>query len=238
MSHIAQVSVNNNPNVGLFGLATEKFCILDRYAQPAFSKTVESVLGVPVVGATIGGTGLCGLFCAGNSNGVIVSSAAMEHEKDALKKAGLNFMLMDSLHNAIGNLVAANDNGCIVSPLLAGREKMISKFLSVKTVSSKMAGSDLVGSAVSVSNSGCLLHKNATEADFRLAESILKVKPFIGSVNFGSPWVKAGIIANSRGLLIGDRSSGPEVALIDEAFGFVGVPGRDYRPEIVNKRGL
>ena len=42
-----------------------------------------------------------------------------------------------------------------------------------------------------------------------------------GSVNMGNPYVKAGIITNSNGFLIGNQSSGFEQSFVDEALGFL-----------------
>lgn len=221
-NHIGKVSVNNNPNIGLFGFATEKYCIMDKYAQPNLHKEAEEVLGVKVVQMTLGGTGLCGLFCAGNSNGVVVSSIIRDYELEPLKKAGINFVVVHCPDNAIGNLMAANDNGCIISPMLNICSKEIAKVLGVKVIVSQIGGSDLTGACLSATNRGCMVHKEATEKELKLIKKTLGVEPAVCTVNFGTPWVKSGVIANAKGFLIGDKSSGPEIARADEVLGFLG----------------
>jgi len=44
----------------------------------------------------------------------------------------------------------------------------------------------------------------------------------VGTVNFGSPLVGSGILANSRGYVAGDETTGPELGRIEDALGFMG----------------
>ena len=81
-----------------------------------------------------------------------------------------------------------------------------------------MAGLHIVGSAAVATNKGCLCHRDASEEELKLIEDLLKVKTDIGSIG-GSPFVKAGIIANSYGIVVSEEASGPEMQRIDEVFG-------------------
>jgi len=52
-------------------------------------------------------------------------------------------------------------------------------------------------------------------------EDVLKVEGDIGTVSFGSPFVGASLLANSRGFLVSEQTTGPELQRIDEALGFL-----------------
>ncbi len=80
---------------------------------------------------------------------------------------------------------------------------------------------DIIGSMCIATNKGFLLNMHAKKEDFEFVKEHLKVDGDIGTVNFGSPFVKSGIIANSKGVLVGDQTTGPEISRIDEALGFI-----------------
>ena len=49
----------------------------------------------------------------------------------------------------------------------------------------------------------------------------LKLKITRGTINFGSPYVRAGLVCNSNGFIVGDMSGGPEIQNVDESLGFI-----------------
>ncbi len=44
----------------------------------------------------------------------------------------------------------------------------------------------------------------------------------IGTVSFGSPLVGSAILATTKGLITGTKTSGPELGRIEDALGFIG----------------
>ena len=57
------------------------------------------------------------------------------------------------------------------------------------------------------------------EKEFSKIESTLMLKGGSGSVNMGNPYVRSGIISNSKGCVIGGETSGVEVMRIDSTLG-------------------
>ena len=86
---------------------------------------------------------------------------------------------------------------------------------------STIAGLNIVGTMGLVTSKGCIVHPKTRQKEMEILEKTLGVKADIGTISFGSPFVKSGIIANSRGALISDASSGPELGKISEALGFL-----------------
>jgi len=52
-----------------------------------------------------------------------------------------------------------------------------------------------------------------------LVEELFKLPVDIGTVNFGSPLVGSGILANSKGYVVGLDTTGPEISRIEERIG-------------------
>jgi len=148
-----------------------------------------------------------------------LKSAKKENEK--LKKLfpELDILVLNMKQTALGNLILCNDKGALISNKLKTDAKKISECLGCEVETGKIAGMEIVGSVGAASNNGCLCHPNSSEEEIKLLERLLKVKVDIGSVSYGSPFVKAGLIVNSSGVLTSENSTGPELQRIGEVFG-------------------
>jgi translation initiation factor 6 len=71
-------------------------------------------------------------------------------------------------------------------------------------------------------NRGILVHPRVSEAELAEVEDLFRLPVDVGTVNFGSPLVGSGILANSRGYAAGDETTGPELGRIEDALGFMG----------------
>ncbi len=212
-----RTNFNGDPNIGLYGFASDSYCFLGNYSKHA--ERIEEILEARIKVAQIAGTDLAGIFAAGNSNGIILSKIIDPIERKEIEKVlGINILVLKSKHTAIGNLALCNDKGCIISAKLKRFEKEIAETLGCETACGRIAGLHIVGSAAITSNKGCLCHREACEDELKRVEEILKVKADIGSIG-GSPFVKAGIIANSGGVVVSEQATGPELERIDEVFG-------------------
>ena len=211
---IIRTNFQGDPNVGLYGFATERYGICG-----VRDKKLEKALKVKFHFIPLYGTSLSGLFAAGNSRGIIVSKHLTKDEIAHMKSI-TKVLILDTSYTAIGNLVLMNDNGIIISPLLRKHKKEIAEFFSFPCEISKIAGIAVVGSVAVATNSGCLVHPKIKNTEKKLIEDTLKVPTTIGSVSFGSPFVKSGLIANSKGAIVSDKSSGFELGNVSEAFSF------------------
>jgi len=215
-----KVEFNKNPNIGLFCFATDKYCVFNKFGNPKDKSLLRNVLKVRVIDGTALGTSLVGIFMCGNSNGVIISNRLYDEEIEEIKES-LNVLILKTTYTAIGNLMLCNDKGCIISKKLSKFTKEIEDFLAVPVKIGDIGGSDLVGSLAVCTNSGCAISKIAKEEEIRVIENVLNVRVMKASVNFGSIWIKSGIVANSNGFLIGKESTGAEMGNVAEALGFL-----------------
>jgi len=196
-------------NIGLYGKASDKLFVC------SFEEELSSILNVPQKRISIGGTEFIGLFSAMNSNGIILPFITKDEEIKEIRKLGLDIHVLKEKFTAIGNLMVVNDRGAIVSELVSKKSlKSIEDVLKVEAVQASLASSKIVGSVCFVTNKGAIIHREASEEDIELVRNVLKVEVERGSVNFGSPFVASGIIANSYGALIGSKTSGYELDVI------------------------
>jgi len=215
--HLQQISVNGEDFIGLLGFATDRYAILSKN----FPK-VEA-LGVPELRTRIYGSSLVGMFCCGNSNGLLlpyfVSKSRIKELKKFLSDLDVEVGILPDRHTAIGNLIACNDKGAVISPKISDY-RMVEDILGFTAKVADIAGHEEVGSCCLATNRGFIVHPDA-EDDLRFLKRIFKVEGKTGSVNFGFPFVKTGIIANSNGYLAGSGSTGIELGGVDEALGFL-----------------
>ena len=217
---IEKLDFHGNSFIGLFSFASDSLCIIGRGASAKHTETMKAVLKVDVIETTFLGTELAGIFVAGNSRGIIVSDKLDEREIEFLKKK-TNVLVLNTRYTALGNLILCNDNGCIISDEIEKFSKKISDFLKVPVKVGTIDEITLVGSLGICTNMGCIVHKNISDGEKKKLEDVLKVQVDTGTVNFGSGWVRSGLVANSNGFIAGKDTSGPELGNVAEAFGFV-----------------
>ena len=216
--NIGQANFGGDPNIGLYSMATDSICL-----APNLKKRVEQILSenlkVKILKTTIAGTNVLGIFCAGNSNGLILPEFTRKKELEAIKKFS-DIMIMKGKYNAIGNLIVANDRGCIISDKIKKYKDDIADFLRVKVTVHNIGGLEIVGSLTLANNKGCAVSKFAGKKDIEIIEKDLQVNVGYTTVNFGSNFIKSGLLANSNGVVIGDQTTGPEMQNIIECLGF------------------
>ena len=110
-----------------------------------------------------------------------------------------------------------NDKGAILSEMFEKEaQKQIKDILDVEVVVGNLLGSPLVGSIIMSTNRGALVHPLLSEEEISEISQILKVKTDVSTINRGIPYPRVGILANSKGAVIGSDSTGPESMRIFE----------------------
>ena len=220
--HIKLTSHEGDPNIGLYAVATDKFVL-----APDESIDGLEILSDNIVYTKVSETDFLGIFLCANSRGVLVPSIMSEMRLSKLKKdlskidKNIKVGKIESNCTALGNLILCNDKYALISPLIEDKKSEIESVLGVKAKVAKLQDMDIVGSICSVTNKGFLMNMNAEKEDYEFIENFFKIEGDIGSVNFGSPFIKSGLVVNSRAVLVGSLTSGPEITRIDEAFGFI-----------------
>ncbi len=222
--HIEKIDINGDPNIGLYGFSTEKYTLIG-YIDEEKQKTIKETLKTELINVRINNTNFIGIFAVGNSHGIIVPKITSETELKALKEKtktrNIKISILNDIQTCLGNLITCNDYGCLASKTLEKHKEIIENTLKVPVIFSEFKESDMIGSYLIATNKGFLINMYVDEEDYNKAKEALKVDGDIGTVNFGSPFVKSGIMANTKGVIIGSQTTGPETVRIDEALGFL-----------------
>lgn len=218
---IRQLDFYGYPYVGIYATSTEQYVVLPPDIDEPSVRLVEETLGVTAIRTLINESTLIGSMMVGNSNGFIVSDLALDREVKALQKHAKAVRLKGRM-TASGNIILANDTAALVHPALTDKNvEVIAKALNVDVRKGTIGGLKTVGMAGCATNKGLLVHPRATEEELAVIEDLFRLPVDIGTVSFGSPLVGSAILANTKGLITGTRTSGPEMGRIEDALGFI-----------------
>jgi translation initiation factor 6 len=209
-----------SPNVGIFAKSNDKLVLLPHgYAETKLKKITE-ILDTEPLFVSIAGNRIIGPMVVLNNNGMILPSTASDDELVYLKRVtGLNVTKLDSKYTAVGNLISTNDKGAIVSPLFKSElDKQIGDVLGVEAYTMSVADFNQTGSIVVPTNNGAAVHPKATEEEVETISSVLKVEVEPLTINGGIPYLSSGIVWNSKSLIVGSLTTGPELIMLSRAF--------------------
>jgi translation initiation factor 6 len=216
-----KLDIQRNAHVGLFMLATDKFVLLPDDMEEDDVEAVAKVLKVDPIRTRVAGTGLIGVFAAGNSSGVILPKIARDEEVKNLEEHGIDVLVIKDVPTALGNLIAANDRGVVVSKSVSEENvEKIAEFLGVeKKAHMNIAGTELTGASIVATNKGFVAHPNTSDEELDVLEDVFGVEGTTSTANYGDPFVRASIVANSHGIIVGERTSPIEILRIEDVLG-------------------
>ena len=108
--HVLKPKFHNNPNIGLYGFATDSYCLLPKNLSKRLVEEIEEVLDVPVYQITIYNTNLIGVFCAGNEDYLFVPDMISEYELKELEKIKeVEIIQLHTRFTALGNNIAIKE---------------------------------------------------------------------------------------------------------------------------------
>ncbi len=183
---------------------------------------VGKILGVKVIELCIADSTIIGSLLTCNSSGAIITAFTNKETFLTLEQQGLRVFPIEDIINAAGNDILTNDHGALVHPDLKNSTiKKISNTLDVPVQKGTIASLGTVGMAAVVTNKGCLCHPKTTEDEKQQLEKVFDVDVMIGTVNHGFPMIGSGLVANTKGAIIGNMTTGIEMGRIEEALGFL-----------------
>ena len=218
---IYRYTVYKSPNVGIFVKANDSIILVPHGFADTKSDKLAEYLQVKQVHASVADTRLLGPMTVMNNNGILLPSIASDDEVQALRQASqLNVERVDSKFTAIGNLIAVNDNGALLSPLLSGGEvdRQVRDVLGVQTQSMAVGGFVQTGSMIVATNAGAGVHPKASEDEIKAVSEVLQVPAEELTVNGGIPFLSSGVVANTKSVVVGSRTSGPELIMLSRIF--------------------
>ena len=218
---ILRADVYGSPNIGVYCHSNEATAILPPGLPKKRVDMFRQCLGVQLCVTNIGGCALVGVLVAANSNGIVLPGIVQDHELRIIQEnLETKVQVAQERWTAFGNLVLANDNGAVIHPGASeSLAKTVAETLNVDIVTSSIGGLPYVGSLAVATNKGVLAHQSLTERERAVIEKALKVPVEAGTINGGVPFVRAGLLANSKGAVVGNLTSGPELMAITRTLG-------------------
>ncbi len=215
-----KINISGSPVLGVFATCTEELVFVPNDVPDETIRELEESLGTKAVRSSVGGSFILGSLLRGNSKGVMAAGFILDKEIRAIRKHVKSARLSGEL-NAAGNLILANDNAALVHPDLSDKSiGVIKKTLGVDVRKGTIGGLKTVGMSGIATNKGVLIHPKATSSEIALLEELFGLPVDIGTVNFGSPLVGSGLLANSKGYVAGEETTGPEITRIEDALGY------------------
>lgn len=208
---ISKADFNGSPHLGIFCAVNDNIALVPHAATKKFTNFLKESLEVDIVKTNIVDTQLIGIFICLNNSTAVVPDILEKQEIRTIKDNVSEVVVLKEKYTALGNLISLNDKAAICS-------RYIQNAGDIAGHKMRVANTDLVGSAIYANNLGFIAHRDASPKELKEIESVLGVKGDVATLNFGDPFIKSGIIGNSRGVVIGKFSSGPEVQRVDEVF--------------------
>jgi len=220
--HLSLMHFNENPNVGVFCRTNNKIAFIQKGLTKKVKKEVTSVLDIDLVEISISESSIVGSLLSINSSGAVVCDFIDKMSYNIIKDKGFDICVIPDKYNAAGNDILVNDYGCLVHPEFSDKSiKNIYKTFNVPVHRGTIGGLKTVGMAAFVTNKGLLCHPKVSDEEKKQLEKIFDVPVMIGTVNHGSPVIGTGLVANSKGAIIGNLTTGIEMGRIEEALGFL-----------------
>jgi translation initiation factor 6 len=208
-----------DPNVGIFCFANEKIAILPAGISRKKTASFEEALGVEACAVGIAGSRIVGVYVAGNSSSVIVPHIAWSEELDKIRSLGVPVTVLNEKKTALGNLMLCNDYGVYLDPRLkTATISVIEEALGVPVHHGTIGGLPHVGALATASNKGVLASPLIEDYEKKKLAEALNVPVAVGTVNSGVPYPKSGIVANSKGAVVGSLTLGSELLTLSRIF--------------------
>jgi translation initiation factor 6 len=212
-------SLDGNPYIGVCCATSEDHVLVSEPVEKRVVDDLSEVLGVEVILTTVAGSSVVGSLAAMNSNGIVLSNLAEEHEVSKMPSS-LNVGFMPEKVNAAGNNILVNDKAACVHPGASrGTVGMLEDVLDVEVQKRSIAGLDTVGSVCIVTSKGMLCHPRTSEEELKDLSEFFKVPASAATLNYGTAFIGACVVANSKGAYVGSRSTPIELGKVEDGLG-------------------
>jgi translation initiation factor 6 len=211
--------VFGSPNIGVYCFCNEEMAVVPPGLTSRKLRQFAEALDVNVCSTTVGGSTLVGALVTGNSKGLLVPHIIRDYELKRIEKVS-KVITIESNWTALGNVVLANDFGAVLHPDTPSEiRESVSSQLGLQPTFGKVATLSFVGALAIATNKGAILSPKTLTEERSVIEAALQVGTELGTTNGGVPFVKSGILANSKGAVVGPLTRGAELMQITKALG-------------------
>lgn len=157
-----------------------------------------------------------------NRKGLLVPTSTTDQELQHIRNTlpdEVKIQRIEERLSALGNVISTNDHVALVHPDIEREtEEIIADVLGVEVFRQTIADNVLVGSYMSLSNQGGIVHPKTSIQDQDELSSLLQVPLVAGSVNRGSPVVGAGMVVNDWMAVTGVDTTATEISVVENIF--------------------
>ena len=217
---IIKYDVYSGSNIGIFTSVNDKFVFVPNGFAKNRAENLANYLQTEYIITSVANTRLLGVLMVLNNHGILLPRTSSPEEITNLRKhTDLNVKILDTKHNALGNLICVNDKGGVISPIVEKEYiKEIEDTLDIEVVQKRIAGFHQVGAVMKANNHGAVIHPETDEEDIKNFSNILGVNIEPATINGGIPFVSSGVLANSHAVVVGNLTNGPEIMMLTRAF--------------------
>ena len=220
MLDIIKYDVYSGPNIGIFTSVNDKFVFIPNGFAKTKAENLARYLQTEYIMTPVANTRLLGILMVLNNHGILLPNTSSPDEIANLRKhTDLNVKMLDTKHNALGNLICVNDKGGVISPIVEKEYiKEIEDVLDIEVIQKRVAGFHQVGAVMKANNLGGIIHPEADEEDIKNFSNVLGVNLEPATINGGIPFVSSGMLANNNAVVVGNLTNGPEIMMLTRAF--------------------
>jgi translation initiation factor 6 len=219
---LLRYNIHGNDYVGVYAAVTDRYLFSGYGLTPNAKRIMLDALGVECIEMSVAGSDLIGIFVRGNSNGVLFSEMADDSEVARIKKLlpGMNVERMESALNTVGNNMLVNDRIAIVNPEYTHEdEQRIRDVLGVEVVKAEIGGFKTVGANNILTNKGFIINNRSTDDEKEFVDKLSGFNSVRTTANTGSVYIGIAAVANAKGAVAGDATTGFELTRIGEGLG-------------------
>jgi len=212
---VSKTRILGSSYVGLFSLTNNKLCIVGRGTGKKVKEDIEKVLDVKTIEAGIYDSNLLAVFAKMNNKTIYLPSYALSKEIEAIEKE-IKVEIIET-EQALGNLIEVNDTHAVVSNTLKENVVEQIKTSGLTILQQNLAKTDAIGSSLLLLNNSFVINPNAEEEEVKKIQDVLNIKGGSSTANNGDSFVRNSVIANEKGFVVGDLTTGHELNRLEEA---------------------
>lgn len=211
--HVAKLKINGSNAIGTFGYVNDEIAILSPVVSREEEKVIRETLQVEeVIRTTIAGIHTIGIFIIGKKDKLVLPSIVDEKEIKVLEEL-FKVEVIDAVNDALrNNYYVWKKRNILLAPRELRREaSKIAKILNLDLITIDESEIEL-GSSIAGNDRGILVNPDI----YLKVKEILGDNVYEGTVNMGDGFVGAGMLINNKGYVVGSKTTGIELASIDE----------------------
>jgi translation initiation factor 6 len=207
---VKMLNISGDAAVGLYLVSNDDYTLIPPGLSEEAKQIIESTLGTTLVETTAGGYRIPGAFSVMTNNYLLLSNIYTEEEINHLRQElDMAIYVLDSDINVIANTVLVHDNKALISYLYSQQlEEELQKLLGVEVERIRLGPVDVFAQYLVPLEDKLLAAPIYSKDELKFFADKLGLERIVQTtVNRGSIFLRSGMVANSKGILLGDLTT-------------------------------